>query len=80
FGARLYFIQVKTPEKLILQRLRAQRYPKPGLANLNQALLAYFSRKKFHQKKLRLKPVFVIDNSKLLAPQIARIVKQIKEG
>ena len=81
YGARVYFIRVKAPERVILERLRAQHYPIPGVFNdVQHALLAYFNRRRFHRKKLRVRPLFVIDNggSKPLGPQIDLVVKRIK--
>ena len=80
-GARIFFVQVKAPQQLILERLRSQRYPIPGVFNsLQHALLAYFSRRRFHRRKLRCRQLFVIDNSgaKPLRPQITRIVERIQ--
>lgn len=81
YGARIFFIRVKAPEATILKRLRAQHYPIPGVFNsVQHALLAYFHRRRFHQRKLHCRPLFVIDNSgsQPLEPQIARIVKHVK--
>ncbi len=45
-GGRIFFVQVKAPEAVILKRLRVQRYPIPGVFNsLQHALLVYFSRR-----------------------------------
>ncbi len=79
-GGRIYFVRVKAPEAVILKRLRSQRYPIPGVFNsLKYALLAYFSRRRFHRRPLRARPLFVIDNSgaQPLGPQIDRIVRNI---
>lgn len=79
FGARLIFIAVRTPEKLILARLRNKRYTQNEIfRNAKEAIRVYFIRKKLHRKSLRPKPDFVINNAHPLAPQIDKIIRKIK--
>lgn len=79
FGARSVFIKVRTPEKIILSRLRRHRYTRRDLfQSAAEAIRVYFMRRKFHQRKLKSKPDFVINNARPLEPQIRRIVKNLK--
>lgn len=83
FGARVLTVEVRTPERLILARLREKRYT-PGDLFLDaaEAVRAYFERKKF-RTKFRGKHFtqdFTIDNSRSLAPQTAKIVPAIKSS
>lgn len=77
-GARIYIISIKTPERLILARLRRKRYT-PGdlFENAAEAIRVYFMRKKFRKKFPRFTPNLTIDNSRPLEPQIARIVNTV---
>lgn len=78
YGARCFFIHVKTSEKIILQRLRKHRYTKDDLfQSAKEATRVYFIRRKLH-KNLKVKPDFVINNEKPLASQIKKIVEKIR--
>lgn len=91
-GARPYFIEIGTPEPLILARLREKRYTADDLfPNAGEAIRVYYVRKKFRAKfELagrppagragsggRFRPDFTVDNTKPLGPQIGRIAKRI---
>lgn len=79
FGAKFILIRVKTPERLILARLKQKRYTASDLfRNAGEAIRIYFLRKKFHRKHSRFTSGLTIDNSKLLGQQIDKIVKSIK--
>ncbi len=79
FGARVVFIQVDTPEKLILVRLKKHRYTEKDLfKNAEEAIRVYFIRRKFHRRELKNKPDFVINNARPLRPQISKIIRSIK--
>lgn len=79
FSARFVLIHIKTPEKLILQRLRSHKYTSRDLfKNANQAIRVYFIRKKFHTQKLKIHPDFVINNTQLLKPQLTNVLKKLK--
>ena len=78
FGARLYLLEVKTPERLILARLRKKRYTSGDLfENAAEAVRVYFARRKFRKKFPRFTLSFTIDNSRSLEPQITRMVNAI---
>lgn len=78
YGARCFFIRVKTPEKIIFRRLRKHHYTKDDLfQSAKEATRVYFIRRKLH-KNLKVKPDFVIDNGKLLAPQIKKVAAKIR--
>lgn len=82
FGARLILIKIVTPEKLLLQRLKKKCYTKNELfRDASHAVQVYFIRKKFHERMRRrnknLRPDFIINNAKPLAPQIKKIVKKL---
>ncbi|MDP3727420.1 MAG: ATP-binding protein [bacterium] len=84
-GARLYFIEVDTPEPLILARLRENRYTADDFfPNAEEAIRVYYVRKKFRAKFEstltlggRFKPDFTVDNTEPLGPQIGKIVKEV---
>lgn len=79
FGARAVFIEIKTPEKLILERLQRKHYTSSDLfKNSKEAIRVYFVRKKLHQKPLRPKPDFVINNARPLEPHIKKIIQKLK--
>lgn len=79
FGARAVFIQVKTPEDIVLKRLRRHRYGKNDLfSSAKEAIRIYFIRRKLHRKPLRPKPDFVINNARPLEPQLRRVVKRLR--
>jgi predicted kinase len=79
-GARFFLIRIQTPERLILSRLRKKRYTKRDLfTNANEAIRVYFIRKRLHKRTPKAVPDFIINNGKLLLPQIQRAVKKIKE-
>lgn len=80
FGVKIYFLQIRTPERLILARLRRKRYTGRDLfRNADEAIRVYHFRKKFHRTRQRFTPNFTIDNARPLGPQINRIVKEIKK-
>ena len=84
-GARSYFIEVGTPEPLILARLREKRYTADDLfPNAGEAIRVYHVRKKFRAKfkpavpsGRRFQPDFTVDNAKPLGPQIEMITTKI---
>lgn len=79
YGAKFILIHIKTPEKIILKRLRAHKYASRDLfKNSQEAIRVYFSRKKFHTRQLKIHPDFVINNARPLEPQIQKIVKKLK--
>lgn len=80
FGARAFFTRVRTPEKLILKRLRKHRYSQNDLfQSAEEAVRVYHLRKVLHHKKKKLqsRPDFVINNARPLAPQIRKITKRL---
>ena len=78
-GARIYFLKVEAPERLILARLRRKRYTGRDLfRNAEEAIRVYHVRKKFHDQPQSFTPDFTIDNAKPLTSQIARIAKRIQ--
>ncbi len=78
-GANFFLIKIKTPERVILERLQKKRYTKNDLfQHAAEAIRVYFVRKKFHEKSLPMKPHFVINNGKPLPPQIKKIVARLK--
>lgn len=80
-GAHIYFMQIVTPERLILARLRRKRYTRADLfRNPAEAIRVYYFRKAFRKKFLAksFTPDFVIDNSEPLGPQISEIVEAIR--
>ena len=78
-GAKAVFVKVETPEKIILKRLRRHRYGKNDLfRSREEAIRIYFIRRKFHQRKLRPRPDFVINNARPLRPQVNKIIKKLK--
>lgn len=77
--ARFFLIHIQTPEKTILARLRKKRYTKKELfKNAAEAIRVYYIRRKLHEKQLQARADFVINNGKILAPQIREVVKKIK--
>lgn len=79
FGARAVFVQVKTPEKVIIERLRKKHYTSSDLfKSSGEAIRVYFIRKKLHQKSIRPKADFVIRNAHPLAPQTDKIIRKLK--
>ena len=79
FGVKAAFIQVKTPEKIILSRLRRHRYTKKDLfRSAGEAVRVYYIRRKFHQKPLRPKPDFVINNARPLGPQLQKVIQKLR--
>ncbi|MBI4132819.1 MAG: AAA family ATPase [Candidatus Sungbacteria bacterium] len=91
FEARLYFLEVRTPQRTILARLRKKRYTSGDLfKDADEATRVYFVRKKFREKfrhkrftpRLRQgfggQASFTVDNSRSLEPQIEKIVRAIK--
>ncbi|OHA00493.1 MAG: hypothetical protein A3C07_01410 [Candidatus Sungbacteria bacterium RIFCSPHIGHO2_02_FULL_47_11] len=83
FGARFILIKIVTPEKLLLARLKKKRYITSELfRDARHAIQVYFIRKKFHERLRRrnknLRPNFVINNARPLAPQIKKVVKNLK--
>ena len=78
YGARCIFIHIKTPEKIILERLKKHRYTKNDLfQSAKEAVRVYFIRRKLH-KNLKITPDFVIDNGKPLELQIKKVITKIK--
>lgn len=88
FGARIYFMEIVTPERLILARLKRKRYTRADLfRNADEAIRVYYFRKALRKKFLakptrrsgrRFTPDFTIDNAKPLGPQIRSVVKVIR--
>ena len=78
FGARLFFIRVKTPEHVILARLRRHRYTNGFFRSAREAIRTYYIRRALHRKQLLPRADFVINNARPSAPQIRRIVDRIK--
>ncbi len=81
FDVKIYFLKIRTPERLVLARLRRKRYnPSRDLfRSAEEAIRVYYFRKKFHTRQQRFQPDFTIDNARPLGPQINRIVKEIKK-
>ena len=80
FGAKLYFISIDAPERLILARLRKKRYTSRDLfRNAEHAVRTYHIRKKFHDKHQGFRPDFTVDNAKPLEPQIEEFVRHIRD-
>lgn len=79
FGVKIYFLHIRTPERLILARLRRKRYnPSRDLfRSAEEAIRVYYFRKKFHTRQQRFRPDFTIDNAKPLRPQVERVVERI---
>lgn len=79
FGAHPVFVKVRTPEKIILRRLRRHRYAKSDLfQSAAEAIRVYLMRRKFHKRKLKSKPDFVINNARPLGPQLRRVIEKLK--
>ena len=79
FGARVFIIQVVTPERLILTRLHRHRYTRRDFfKNAAEAARVYFMRRKLHARPLRPAADFVINNARPLTPQIRKIIKRMK--
>ena len=65
FGARVFIIQVVTPERLILTRFHRHRYTRRDFfKNAAEAARVYFMRRKLH--------------ARALTPQIRKIIKRMK--
>ncbi len=78
FGARLVILQVRTPEKIIIQRLKRHAYTKDDLfKNAAEAIRVYFIRSALHKKHLPAKADFVINNARPLAPQLRKLMKKL---
>lgn len=78
YGAKMVVIQVKTPKKLVLARLRRHRYTRDDLfQNAEETIRVYFNRRKLHQKRA-VHPDFVINNARPLQSQIHQIVQQLQ--
>jgi predicted kinase len=78
YHAHFFLIQINAPEKLILHRLRHKHYTKKELfKNAKEAIRVYYIRKKLREKRLQSVPDFAINNGKLLAAQIERIIQQL---
>lgn len=78
FGARIYFLRIQTPERLILARLRRKRYTSRDLfRNADEAIRVYHFRKKFHARRRRFRPDFTINNARPLGLQLSQIIKTI---
>ncbi len=79
FGAKVYFLGIETPERLVLARLREKRYTRRDLfRNAEHAVRVHHIRKKFHDQYRGFRPDFTIDNGKALEPQIKKIVGEIR--
>lgn len=79
FGAKLVLIKIKTPEKLIIRRLKRHKYTKADLfRNAAEAIRVYYIRRNLHLRKFRTRPDLVINNARPLAPQIKKIVKILR--
>lgn len=81
--ARFILIKINTPEKLILKRLRKKKYTAGELfKNAEGAIRVYFIRKKLREKlrrkSLKIRPDFVINNARPLAPQIEKIIQKLR--
>jgi len=81
FGIPVYFIKVTAPEKLIIRRLRKKKYyaKTDVFRNANEALIAYFGRRRFHQKN-KIKVFATIDTSKNWKPKIEAVLRRIEKG
>lgn len=76
--ARLYFIYVSAPERLILKRLGTHHYTKNDLfQGAEEAIKIYYTRRKWHNKIPRIKRMIFIDNSKPLGRQLLKLIKII---
>lgn len=79
YGARFFLIRIRTPETLILERLRKKRYTKKDLfTNAEEAMRVYFIRKRLHEKTPRAIADFTINNGKPLGSQIQKMVKALQ--
>ncbi|GEM_PF-2827119 len=80
-NARLYRIEVRTSERLIIVRLRRKTYtPRDLFRNAEQAIRVYFQRNKFRKKFSHIRANFTVQNDLPLEPQINKIVKHIHTG
>lgn len=79
FEARVFFVQIKTPENLIIQRLKKHHYTRRDIfKNADEAIKIYFFRKKARQyQKIKFKPDFIINNAQPLTGQISQLIKKI---
>lgn len=79
FQAKPIFVEIKTPQSLILKRLQRHSYSKNDIfRNAGEAIRIYFIRRKLHRRPLRPKPDFVINNARPLEPQLAKVIKKLK--
>lgn len=79
FGAKIHFLHIRTPERIILARLQRKRYnaSRDLFRSAGEAIRVYHFRKRFHRKRRRFTPNFTIDNARPLGPQLSRIIKTI---
>ncbi len=81
FGAKLFLIKIKIPERLILKHLRSRSYSNHDIflkIYSRNAVEVYFIRKKWHEKKFRTHPDFIINNARPLGPQINKVIKKLR--